>query len=301
MADVEGLRFDDVTTFLTVHQARSISSAARQLGVTPSQVSKAVARLERFFGAPLLCRTARGVSASMAGLRAIPMLETLARGLAQLRTSPSTRPHLRIAAPSALAASLADWLVRHRPHPRLAFQELTCPAISSALREDAFDVALSLEALPLGDSFLQEHVGTLECALFGNPSLAARLGKAPLDAQALRDVPFVMPYELVAGAAALPRDLCPRAPAQRTPGDFAACAHVALAIARRSDQLLFAPRAATEDSVTRGELVEIPVRDWSVHAPLYLAFHETRVLAPTANALRASITAWLGQAAVRRR
>ena len=48
------LRFGDVLTFLTVHRCGAITGAARALKVTPSQVSKAVHRLERQLGAHAL-------------------------------------------------------------------------------------------------------------------------------------------------------------------------------------------------------------------------------------------------------
>src|SRR5207253_3039027 len=43
---LEELRVGDLTTFLAVRAAGSVSQAARATGVTPSQVSKAIARLE---------------------------------------------------------------------------------------------------------------------------------------------------------------------------------------------------------------------------------------------------------------
>ena len=55
------LRIADVATFLAVVRHGSVTGAARELRVTPSQVSKAVARIERFLRRPLLSRKSRGV------------------------------------------------------------------------------------------------------------------------------------------------------------------------------------------------------------------------------------------------
>jgi DNA-binding transcriptional LysR family regulator len=294
MGGVEGLRFDDITTFLAVHRARSISSAARQLRVTPSQVSKAVARLERFVGAPLLCRTPRGVTASMAGLSAIPMLESLTESAARLRApAGDTARRLRLAVSSTIGSAVAGWFSSRTPLPRYAFLDLDLAA-GAALRGDcAFDIALSLEAPLLADSFLQEPAGTIDCAVFANPSLASQLGVPPVSADALRKVPFVARVSLNDGRVELRHDACPIPYEARTLGDFASSFDIALSITLHSNQLLFAPRVATESSVIRRELVEIPVRDWTVRTPVYLAFHETRVRASTAKEVRSSVREWL--------
>jgi DNA-binding transcriptional LysR family regulator len=293
MGDVESLRFDDITTFLAVYRARSISSAARQLRVTPSQVSKAVARLERFVGAPLLCRTPRGVSASMAGLSAIPMLESLTQSVARLRAPSVDTTRVRIAVSSSISSSVAAWLSSHTPDPRFAFLDLDITEGAALRGEYAFDIALSLEAAPLTDAYLQERAGTVSCALFANPMFASQLGVPPISAEDLRKVPFVTRVSLTDGRTDLRNDACPLPLEARTLGDFASSFDIALSITLHSNQLLFAPRVATEKSVTRGELVEIPVRDWTVRTPLYLSFHATHVRASTAKEVRTYVREWL--------
>src|SRR5438445_695627 len=61
MADpLHDLRLADIHTFLAVHRARSVTGASRSLGVTPSQVSKAIARLDDLLNTSLLLRVPRG-------------------------------------------------------------------------------------------------------------------------------------------------------------------------------------------------------------------------------------------------
>ena len=60
---ISELHVADLTTFLAVRRAGSVSTAARELGVTPSQVSKAIARLEATLRVRLFSRGARGVAA----------------------------------------------------------------------------------------------------------------------------------------------------------------------------------------------------------------------------------------------
>jgi DNA-binding transcriptional LysR family regulator len=296
MRDAESLRFDDVVTFLTVHQTRSISSAARQLQVTPSQVSKAVARLEDFVGAQLLARGSRGVAVTMAGLRAIPMLEEVARGVRDLRcqqTPDAAIPMVRVAAPSSILPCVAGILARQVRSLRISCLELDPIRTRSLAFEDVFDVALLPDQRSLGELYTHEALGETVSCLLARPSLAQRLGPPPVPTDALRGVPFVMPLLLTDMRLAGGRDLCPLPLEQRTPGHAAATFGTAMELAASSDHFVFGPRVAARGQLARRELVEVPVQGWSVHWTLYLACHTTRVQAKIARALKAVLSQWL--------
>jgi DNA-binding transcriptional LysR family regulator len=305
MRDAESLRFDDVVTFLTVHNTRSISAAARQLQVTPSQVSKAVARLEEFVGAQLLARGSRGVAVSIAGLRAIPMLEEIARGVRDLRTRPDATAMVRVAAPSSICSAVAGVLARTAPlvHTDRASMRFSCleldPVRTRALAfEDVFDVALLADERSLGELYSHERVGEAESCLFARPALATRLGPQPISPDTLRDVPFVMPLVLQDTRVIGGKDLCPLAFEHRTQGHAAATFGAALELATSSDQLVFGPRVAAQGQVARGELLSIDVEGWgAIKWTIYLACHTTRVQAKTARALKAIIARWLEDSA----
>lgn len=294
MADGESLRFDDVVTFLTVHQTRSISAAARRLHVTPSQVSKAVSRLEDFVGVKLLARGSRGVAVSLAGLRVIPMLEEVARGVRDLRSyAPDASPMVRIAAPSSLLSCVAGVLAGRARGLRFSCLELDTGRTRALAVEDVFDVALVSDQPALGEHYTHERVGEAESCLLARPPLAQRLGPAPVSVEAVRAVPFVTPLLVDDRRLAGGRDLCPLPIEQRAPGHSAATFGAALELAASSDQLVFGPRLAAAGPLARRELVEIPVEGWSVTWPLYLACHTTRVQARTARLLKELLARWL--------
>lgn len=300
MRDVESLRFDDVVTFLTVHHTRSISAAARQLQVTPSQVSKAVARLEEFVGAQLLARGSRGVAVSMAGLRAIPMLEEIARGVRDLKSQPSdVTPMIRVAAPSSICSTLAGVLARNSRGMRFSCLELDPVRTRALAFEDVFDLALLADDRSLGDLYTHEPIGEAESCLFARPSLAQRLGPAPVDPESLRGVPFVMPLLLQDTRVTGGRDLCPLAFEHRTHGHAAATFGAALEVATSSDHFVFGPRIAARGQLARRELVEIEVEGWSVRWTIYLACHTTRVQAKTARAIKSMLSRWLDESIAR--
>ncbi|HVJ94680.1 MAG TPA: LysR family transcriptional regulator [Labilithrix sp.] len=299
MRDAESLRFDDVVTFLTVHHTRSISAAARQLQVTPSQVSKAVARLEEFVGAQLLARGSRGVAVSMAGLRAIPMLEEIARGVRDLKSPKAdATPLIRLAAPSSILSCIAGVLARSARGTRYSCLELDPVRTRALAFEDVYDVALLAEDRPLGDVFTHERIGEVESSLFARPSLAQKLGPPPIAQERLHGVPFIMPLLLQDTHVSSGRDLCPLPFAQRTQGHSAATFNAALELATNSDHLVFGPRVAASHHLARHELVEIDVEGWSVTFTVYLACHTTRVQAKAARSLKTVLSRWLDEALV---
>ena len=69
---------------------RSVTAAARRLGVTQSAVSHALARLREDFGDPLLVRTSAGMTPTQ---RALELREPIRRGLETLRDVAQRGPH----------------------------------------------------------------------------------------------------------------------------------------------------------------------------------------------------------------
>ena len=117
---LQDLRVADLVTFLAVHRARSVTAAARVLGVTPSQVSKAVARLESALNVELLVRGPRGVSVSEVGLAFVPRLDELVARLQGLRSDDvAKQPELSIAAPSYMHPALVPRLTKALPERRM--------------------------------------------------------------------------------------------------------------------------------------------------------------------------------------
>ena len=67
----------DVEYVLAVAGRGTLARAAEELGVTQPTLTKAVQRVEGWFGAPLFERTGRGMVLSSAGLRAVEQLRRL--------------------------------------------------------------------------------------------------------------------------------------------------------------------------------------------------------------------------------
>jgi DNA-binding transcriptional LysR family regulator len=295
MSDLEELRFGDLLTFLTVHRCGAITGAARALKVTPSQVSKAVHRLEEQLGVTLLARSSRGVIVSDAGRRMMPQLEELAARLRGLRAEVTAHEELALAAPSYLNAIFLPRIAAALPEVRVRGLELPPALVRAYAVESFFDVAFLVgdEALP-GD-WVVTRVGRVRKALFAPPSLAARLGHAPVDPARLRELPFVTPIYNVNGQFVPADDGCPLAHPARRLGHQSTTLVVGLDLARATGQLIFGPAIAAASHVARGELREVRVRGWDVREPLSLAAAGARVRAKTQRALASLVAAALAE------
>ena len=191
------LKISDVVTFLAVHRCRSLSSAARELRVTPSQVSKSISRLEELMGATLLSRSPHGVALLDAGLRIVPHFEQMLALTRQLAPGATLeRRVLALAAPSWLAASVLPNVVETELDFRIRVLELPPAQVRAQLSSGHFDLALTLGPAPAQPSWESSAVGQVTKALFVAPTTAERLGPPPIPVERLAGLQFVSPIYL---------------------------------------------------------------------------------------------------------
>jgi len=173
---------------LRVVRAGSFRSAATQLGMPKTSVSRKVAELEEYLGAQLLQRTTRTLSLTDAGAAfleraegAIEQVEAAEHAVSELQRAP--RGRLRVTATVAfgqalLAPLLADFLHAY-PEVQVTLH-LTDRQVD--LVAERFDVAVRVGAL--ADSSLVAHrVGGSVVRLFASPRYLEAHGtpRRPLD------------------------------------------------------------------------------------------------------------------------
>jgi DNA-binding transcriptional LysR family regulator len=149
---------DVLQTFLSASSLRSFTAAADELGLTRAMVSKRIAQLEAYVGAPLFHRTTRRVDLTAAGdlLRETlqPSLVGIERGLdavRDLRTSPSGL--VRVTAPISWGQCvLAQLLPRLLDAHPLIEIELNLTDRLVDLAAERFDVAFRMIAAPDQDT-----------------------------------------------------------------------------------------------------------------------------------------------------
>jgi DNA-binding transcriptional LysR family regulator len=295
------LRLSDLHTLLAVQRTGSISGAGRELRVTPSQVSKAIARLERYFAVRLLSRGARGVVPTAAGRQVLPRI---ANAVAELRATAAAGRgevplvELTIAGPSYLVAQVLPALVGLLPAVRMRGLDLVPAQLRAYVAENVFDVALApggVDNRPAAWS--DDVVGTCRSALLARPAYAKRLGPLPLTQDRVRPLPFVGPARVNGERFAAVNDDCPLPWEKRWIAHEAQAVAAALEVVSRSDYVVFCPVLAASRFLASGEIVEVPVTGWDVRDPLHVLCSGDRVLSRVQQAIvRATVEALQRQA-----
>lgn len=172
----------DVQTFSRVARSESFKTAANQLGVTRSAVSKSIGRLEKALGVRLLNRSTRSCSLTDAGRRFFKYATKVDVALDAAVDSVSGNEqevagHLAVSVSTSFGAALMPVLV-HRfraAWPRLNlsvhFEESYVDLIGSGV-----DVAIRI-ALQLDDStLLSQRLGQTRMILAASPGYLAKHG-----------------------------------------------------------------------------------------------------------------------------
>lgn len=139
--------------FAAVVETQSFSSAARQLRLAPSSVTKHIKMLEGALGSALLHRTTRMVGVTEAGegfyVRCVRILAEIDSAAAMIAPDKQLSGHLRVAAPPSFAASLLAPNLHTflRSYPALTIDVIVTSATPNLIR-DRIDVAISLESEP---------------------------------------------------------------------------------------------------------------------------------------------------------
>jgi DNA-binding transcriptional LysR family regulator len=269
-------------TLLAVQRSGSISGAARELRVTPSQVSKAMVRLERHFGMRLLSRGARGVAPTAAGRQVLPRI---ANAVEELRATSGVREHqsatleLTLAAPSYLITHVLPAVATLLPRARIRGVELAPAYLRANVAENIFDVALApggIQNRPA--AWTSDRATSLRFVLVARPAFVARLGALPLTVERVRALPFIGPTRTGGDRFVAVSDDCPLTPEERWIAHEAQTIGAALEFASRTDHLVFGPRLAARRLFEVGALVEVPVVGWDVREPLFVVCNGDRVL-----------------------
>ena len=273
--------FDELTVFTRVVDAGSFTLAARSLGLTPSGVSRVVARLEARLGVRLLQRTTRRLSVTDDGARFCARCKSILFDLEDAEaaiTNRAGRPsgRLRVDAPTSL--------VRYVIGPALpkflgAYPEL---ALDLSVRDHMIDpvgegMDVTLRVAPLRESELvSKTVGAMRMTVAGSPRYFAKHGrpKHPDDLAKHQLIGFL------AGGATLPwrfredRELAIAARLQTNSGD----AHREAALAGLGLINVFTVHIAKE--LASGKLEAVLVDHERAPRPIYALYAKQRASVP---------------------
>jgi DNA-binding transcriptional LysR family regulator len=204
-----------LAAFINTVEAGSFSAAARQAGMTPSSVSKSVARLERRLGVVLFTRSTRTLSLTPEGAayfeRITPLLRALGEAQDVVHTASAAEGRLRVSLPTDLGRLLMDPLTRTflTRYPRIRLELDTTDRHVDLIRE-GYD--LVLRAGRVDDTELMVRaLGDAPLALVAAPDYLDRHGRPQTleDLRAARHVRYRLggrpfPITFASGATLLP-------------------------------------------------------------------------------------------------
>ena len=178
----------DLRVFVRVLDRGSFSNAAKDLGLTPSAVSKLVSRLEDRLGARLLARSTRRLALTPEGeaflaraRRIVADIEEAEAEVMRVRGAPRGRLHINAGTAFGLhqlAPALADFLARY---PEIDVELSITDRLVDLIEEQA-DIAVRSGHIPQGP-FIQRKIADLQRVICAAPSYLARRGtpRVPAD------------------------------------------------------------------------------------------------------------------------
>jgi DNA-binding transcriptional LysR family regulator len=185
--------------FATVVEARGITAAAIDLGLSAPTISKALARLEKRLGSRLFNRTSRRLVLTDAGReladRAAKLLtDAEAAESALVAQSSTPRGTVRLAAPMSfgireIAPILPDFLARY---PEVSVDMHLSDALVD-LVGDGYDIALRIGALP-DSSLLARRLAPVQSVIVASPAYLDRRGRPNHPAQLAEHDCFTYAY-----------------------------------------------------------------------------------------------------------
>lgn len=173
--------WDLYRSFLAVLEQRSLSGAARQLGLTQPTLARHIAELEAHLGLTLFLRTPRGLLPTDAADTLGPHAAVIASATgALLRAASGTGKTLggtvRITASEVIAAEVLPPIlaqIRER-WPGLEIELVATNVIQDLLRRDA-DIAVRTSP-PAQDALIARSLGAITLGLHAHPSYLERRG-----------------------------------------------------------------------------------------------------------------------------
>ena len=259
--DLLSLTLNEMRILTEMEKIRSIRELARRDQVPPSQISKAIKRLEHKAGAKLIERSIHGVSLTTEGRKAAKIFRQILVQAERLAEGPRTVKNAQVLAIGSTSFLINHLLVRmaalKEPGWRLRFLEMNPDQLTVAGLRHAFDVAFHFGRVDWPSTWHQERLGEV------NWSLCCRTDHPLPKAATVRDVlkfPFVVPTYWSQEGLALGNDNCPIPLEKRVRGHETATAEAALNIVRITDQVAYLPDILIRTYERMGEVRTIPLR-----------------------------------------
>lgn len=262
MGELESIR-----VFLAVAEQKSFAGAARQLGMTPASVTRAVAALEARLGVQLLVRTTRQVSLTSSGAiyleHVAPLSDALAAAADETREAEGIiSGRIRITAPLSLGVKVLPAVLSEfgASHPETHIDVNLSDRFVDIVEED-YDLAIRISGPPSGKSTIWRKICNVPRVLAAAPGYLARQGtpRQPEDL-AVHDC---LGYGDGNHAELWQLSRADRRHSHRVQGRLSANnGDLLAALVMRGEGIAMMPRFIIEDELAAGSMVEV-LPGWS--------------------------------------
>lgn len=276
MMNLRDVTLYEMKLLVELDRTKSIRELARREGQLPSQVSKAIKRLEQKTGRKLIERSVQGVVMTVDGHESLPVFRTI---LERAESLEDKNRHQKT--PTLVGIGSTSFLINHLLVPALSqlknkdvrfrYLEITPDLFTSAGLRHAFEMAFHFGKIEWPGTWHQQKVGEVSwnlCCRKGHPLLT----KKNLQLKDVLQFPFVIPSYWTQEGFALGNDGCPIPLSKRIKGDETATAEAAMAIIRRTDQVSYLPDILIRNYEDLGEVKTLRIKGSSSEPrPLYIA------------------------------
>ncbi|MDH4989932.1 LysR family transcriptional regulator [Aquamicrobium lusatiense] len=187
---------DDIGVFLTVCEAGSFVAASQRLGLSPSAVAKAIARLEARLSVRLLQRTTRSLSVTQEGQAYRDVCRSARQDVERIEMAMRTLSDepaglVRVSLPPLFGAQVIApalfQLSRNWPHLRYSISASTA---QSALLDGDVDLAVRIGEVPDVAGLMTRYLGRQDIVLCGSEAYFSRHSR-PRTTEDLRDLALI--------------------------------------------------------------------------------------------------------------
>ncbi|KQQ40982.1 LysR family transcriptional regulator [Methylobacterium sp. Leaf125] len=272
------MEFKDLATFVRVAEEGDFSAAARSLGLTPSGVSKTIARLEDGLGRRLLQRSSRAMRLTPEGENFLEAARRVLGAMEEAKAIGSAIPAgtLRIrCVPTFARYQLAPIIPAFRRlYPRLRIAFVLSNERTASL-DDQADVAIASGDLP-NSSLIARRIASSRWVICASPAYLAERGSpaSPADLERHECLNFSMQTKWNSWSSVVGT---PNAEG----GIVANQGDMLLALARAGAGIVRLAEFHISEDLRSGRLVQLfPDEQDQTEEPIYVLYQERRNLSP---------------------
>jgi len=159
--------------FLVLARAKTLTNAARLIGVEHSTVARRIQALEQELGTQLFKREATGYELTLEGIALVPRVEQMEQAFLQIEKPSSLQGHVRIGTPEGfgtafLARLLAEFL---QHYPLLSIDLIPVPKMLKLSHREA-DIVISIDR-PKSGPYIITRLSDYCLKIYGSKSYLA--------------------------------------------------------------------------------------------------------------------------------